>query len=215
MGGGKFPVGGFGGLAQLPRPAQTVEAEHGHDVDVVGIMALREDRVVFCRKEFLIQKTLSVMVSLPRKRVQQDVGGSFFVIFPVGRVPEPGQRCVGIRGLEEGFYGFGDAVDKGKQTGGRVGCRPHNDGVQRKAVEKHIAANHQLPRANRQPPELPAIVKGTAANDLQRFRQGDFFDKIPADRVQVGLFGDRFGTAVRADRIPHQLLRRGQAAGLL
>ena len=75
------------GTAQAPGPAQTVKAEHGHNGGVIGIVPLREDGVIFCGEEFIVEKTLSVMVSLPGKGVQQDVGGGLLDILPVGGVP--------------------------------------------------------------------------------------------------------------------------------
>ena len=76
------------GTAQAPGPAQTVKAEHGHNVGVIRVVPLREDGVVFDREEFSIQKALSVMVPLPRKRVEQNVRGSLLNVFPVGGVPQ-------------------------------------------------------------------------------------------------------------------------------
>ena len=40
--------------------------EHGHNGGVIGIVPLREDGVIFCGKKFIVEKTLSVMVALPR-----------------------------------------------------------------------------------------------------------------------------------------------------
>ena len=54
---------------------------------IVGIVALRENAVIFCRQEYIIEKTLPVMVSLPGKGMQQDVGGGLLDVLPVGRIP--------------------------------------------------------------------------------------------------------------------------------
>ena len=84
----KRPVMLGSGTAQAPGPAQTVKAKHGHNVGVIRVVSLREDGVVFDREEFPIQKALSVMVPLPRKRVEQNVRGSLLNVFPVGGVPQ-------------------------------------------------------------------------------------------------------------------------------
>ncbi len=44
----KCPVMPGGGFGQLPRIPQPVKAEHCHHIGIVGIVALRENRVVFC-----------------------------------------------------------------------------------------------------------------------------------------------------------------------
>ena len=85
--GQKFTVGGLCLFGQVPWPAQAVKAEHGRHALILSSVAVREDGIIFCGKDFPIQKTLSVMVSLPRKGVKQDVGGAFLYVLPVGGVP--------------------------------------------------------------------------------------------------------------------------------
>ena len=68
-------------------PVGFINAAPGVD-NVIRIVPLREDGVVFDREEFPIQKALSVMVPLPRKRVEQNVRGSLLNVFPVGGVPQ-------------------------------------------------------------------------------------------------------------------------------
>ena len=172
-------------FTQLPWAAQTVEAEHGHDVGIVGVVPLRENGVVFCREEFIVQKTLPVMISLPGKSVQQDVGGRFLNVLPVGGVPQGRQRGRRTSGPELRPHRLGDVVDQRKQAGGRVRLCLHPDGLQCKAVQEHITAQRQALGSHRKQAQLPAVVKGTAANDLQAIRQGHLFHKAAAHGVQV------------------------------
>ena len=69
-------------------------------------------------RNILSEKTLSVMVSLPGKGVQQDVGGGLLDVLPVGGIPQRRQRRGGTGRPELRPHGLGDVVHKGKQTGG-------------------------------------------------------------------------------------------------
>ena len=228
-----MPGGGFG---QLPRIPQTVKAEHCHHIGIVGIVALRENAVIFCRKEYIIEKTLSVMVSLPGKGMQQDVGGGLLDVLPVGGIPQRRQRRGGTGRPELRPHGLGDVVHKGKQTGGVPGRGLYPDGLQREAVQKHIAAYGQAAAAHREQAQAAAVVKGAAADHLQTVRQGDLFQKIAAHRVQRVRIGSRGvkveviptagavhclpecpgqpRRAVRLHRVAAGLVCRRQAAGL-
>ena len=63
----EVPVCIPGGIAQLPRPAQAVEAEHRHHGSVVGVVALRENGVVLRREKLIFEKALPVVVACPEK----------------------------------------------------------------------------------------------------------------------------------------------------
>ena len=137
-------------------------------------MPLRKDGVIFCGEEFIVEKTLPVMVSLPGKGVQQDVGGGLLDILPVGGVPQRRQRRGGIGGPELRLHRLGDVVHQRKQPSGLLRRGLHPQGLQRKAVQKHIAAHGQAAAAHREQTQAAAVVKGTAANDLYTVRQGNF-----------------------------------------
>ena len=177
------------------------------------------------------------MISLPGKGVQQDVGGGLLDILPVGGVPQRCQRRGGIGGPELRLHRLGDVVHQCKQPGGLLRCGLHPQGLQRKAVQKHIAAHGQSPAAHREQTQAAAVVKGAAANDLYAVRQGGFLQKAAAHRVQFllvrgrgvkvkivpagGLLPHRLPErpgqphrAVRAYRVAAEGIRRRQAAGL-
>ena len=203
-----MPGGSFG---QLPRIPQAAKAEHGHNGGVIGIVPLREDGVIFCGEEFIVEKTLSVMVSLPGKGVQQDVGGGLLDILPVGGVPQRRQRRGGIGGPELRLHGLGDVVHQCKQPSGLLRCGLHPQRLQRKAVQKHIAAHGKSPAAHREQAQAAAVVKGAAADDLYAVRQGGFFQKAAAHRVQF-LFVRGRGVKVKivpaGGLLPHRLPER-------
>ena len=97
-------------------------------------MALRENAVIFCSQEYIVEKTLPVMVSLPGKGMQQDVGGGLLDVLPVGGIPQRRQRRGGTGRPELRPHGLGDVVHEGKQAGGVPGRGLHPDGLQREAV---------------------------------------------------------------------------------
>ena len=177
------------------------------------------------------------MVSLPGKGVQQDVGGGLLDILPVGRVPQRRQRCGGVGGPKLRLHRLGDVVHQCKQAGGLLRCGLHPQGLQRKAVQKHIAAHGQAAAAYREQTQAAAVVKGAAADDLHTVRQGDFLQKAAAHRMQLrfvlcrgvkikivpagGLLPHRQPEcpgqphrAVRAYRVAAEGIRCRQAAGL-
>ena len=177
------------------------------------------------------------MVSLPGKGVQQDVGGGLLDILPVGGVPQRRQRRGGIGGPELRLHGLGDVVHQCKQPSGLLRCGLHPQGLQRKAVQKHIAAHGKSPAAHCEQAQAAAVVKGAAADDLYTVRQSDFLQKAAAHRVQFffvrsrgvkvkivpagGLLPHRLPKrpgqphrAVCAYCVPAQGIRRRQAAGL-
>ena len=129
-------------------------------------MALREDAVIFCREEYIIEKTLPVMVSLPGKGMQQDVGGGLLDVLPVGGIPQRRQRRGGTGRAKLSPHGLGDVVHKGKQAGRFFRACLHPDGLQREAVQKHIAAHGQAARAHGEQTQLAAVVECAAADDL-------------------------------------------------
>ena len=151
------------------------------------------------------------MVSLPGKGVQQDVGGGLLDILPVGGVPQCRQRCGGVGGPELRLHRLGDVVHQCKQAGGLLRCGLHPQGLQRKAVQKHIAAHGKSPAAHREQAQAAAVVKGAAADDLYAVRQGGFFQKAAAHRVQFHFVRSR-GVKVKivpAGRLlPHRLPKR-------
>ena len=106
------------------------------------------------------------MISLAGKGVQKDVGGGLLDILPVGGIPQRRQRgcCTGRAKLSP--HGLGDVVHKGKQAGRFFRACLHPDGLQREAVQKHIAAYGQAAAAHREQAQAAAVVKGTAADDL-------------------------------------------------
>ena len=106
------------------------------------------------------------MVSLPGKGVQKDVGGGLLDVLPVGGIPERRQRdcCTGRAKLSP--HRFGDVVHKGKQAGRFFRACLHPDGLQREAVQKHIAAHGQAARAHGEQTQLAAVVECAAADDL-------------------------------------------------
>ena len=106
------------------------------------------------------------MISLAGKGVQKDVGGGLLDILPVGGIPERRQRRGGTGRPELRPHGLGDVVHEGKQTGGVPGRGLHPDGLQREAVQKHIAAHGQAARAHGEQTQLAAVVECAAADDL-------------------------------------------------
>ena len=148
-------------------------------------MALREDGVVLRREKPVFEEALPIVVALPRKGVEQNVSRSLFDVLPVGGIPQPRPG----RGLphrpEERPHRLGDAAHKGEQAGGLLRCCPDDEVFQCEAVEENVAAHGQLPRPGAQAAELPAVVERTAAHDPQAVGQGDFFEEVPADGVQV------------------------------
>ena len=106
------------------------------------------------------------MISLPGKGVQKDVGGGLLDILPVGGIPERRQRgcCTGRAKLSP--HRFGDVVHEGKQAGRFFRACLHPDGLQREAVQKHIAAHGQAARAHGEQTKLAAVVECAASDDL-------------------------------------------------
>jgi len=120
--------------------------------------------------------------------MQQDVGRGFLHVLPVGGVPQPraGGRFAGEP--EQSTHRLGDVVDEGEQPGGRFRLSPHHEVRQREAVQEDIAAHGQVGGPEGEPPQLAAVVECAAPDDLQPVGQDGFFEEVPADRVQVGLF---------------------------
>ena len=106
------------------------------------------------------------MISLAGKGVQKNVGGGLFDILPVGGIPQRRQRRGGTGRAKLSPHGLGDVVHKGKQAGRFFRACLHPDGLQREAVQKHIAAHGQAARAHGEQTQLAAVVECAAADDL-------------------------------------------------
>ena len=96
------------------------------------------------REKLIFEKALPVVVALPRKGVEQDVGGRLLDVLPVGGIPQPRTGCGLPHRPEQRPHGLGDAAHEGKQAGGLLGRGADDEVFQRKAVEKDIAAHGQL-----------------------------------------------------------------------
>ena len=151
------------------------------------------------------------MVSLPGKGMQQNVGGGLLDILPVGGIPQRRQRRGGIGGPELRLHRLGDVVHQCKQPSGLLRCGLHPQGLQRKAVQKHITAHGKSPAAHREQAQAAAVVKGATANDLYTVRQSDFLQKAAAHRVQLFFVRSR-GVKVKivsaGGLLPHRLPKR-------
>ena len=148
-------------------------------------MALREDGVVLRREKLIFEKALPVVVALPRKGVEQDVGGRLLDVLPVGGIPQPRTGCSLPYRPEQRPHGLGDAAHEGEQAGGLLGRGADDEVFQRKAVEEDIAAHGQLSCPGSQAAQPAAVVECAAADDPQTLRQGDFFQEVPADGVEL------------------------------
>ncbi len=110
-----------GGFGQLPRIPQPVKAEHCHHIGIVGIVTLRENAVIFCRQEYIVEKTLPVMVSLPEKVCSRMWAGvSSMSSSRRDTTAPPAARRHRQAGTPPAR--LGDVVHKSKQTGGVPGA---------------------------------------------------------------------------------------------